>query len=279
MINDGSEDNTFSEIKTLMKEFPEITHAVDFFSNNGQLAAMSCGVDLGEGENFIFIDSDLQLDPEEIPLLMERFDEGYHIVSGKRRNRQDSLLRKLPSLVANRIMAKVSGHPLTDFGCTFKIYRGDLVRPFNFGPYKPWKTAFVFRQARKVIEVDISHHERRYGSSGWGIKKLLYFLFDQVTGLSQRPFLWVAFFSAFISGIIILRLIITPFLDLTILPQISNGLLLNVLLLIIMLQLSATAFLGEFVFRVFARSEGDPIYTIMEHITRDPSDEKSDQND
>lgn len=266
LVNDGSTDKTFEKHVELLKANPEISRAINFFRNAGQLAAMSCGVEYGKGKHFIFIDSDLQLDPEEMPILLEKFDEGYDIVSGRRKNRKDTFRRKLPSKVANMIMAKVAGHQLTDFGCTYKVYNGDLIRPFNFGQYKPWKTAFVFSKAGSVIEVDITHRSRKYGESGWTLSKLLNFLFDHMVGISRRPFLWVSLASVIFAFLIVIRLILTPLFDFSVIGEVGNGLLLNVLFLIILLILAAVSALGEFVFRVFKRTEGDPIFVIKDHV-------------
>lgn len=265
LINDGSTDGTYERHLDLLDKNVEISRAINFFTNGGQLAAMSCGVAHAKGKHFIFIDSDLQLDPEEIPILLEKFDDGFDIVSGRRGERRDSFLRKIPSKLANLIMAKVAGHQLTDFGCTYKIYNGELIRPFNFGQYKPWKTAFVFRNAGSVVEVDITHHPRKYGESGWTLSKLLNFLFDHMVGISSRPFLWVSGASLMFAGFIILRLLLIPLLDFTIIDSVGNGLILNVLFLIILLLLGAVSALGEYVFRVFKRTEGDPIYVIKDH--------------
>jgi len=268
LVNDGSTDATFDLHKQIFVTNSEVTHAIDFFRNGGQLAAMSAGVAHSIGEKIVFIDSDLQLDPEDLSKLATEYDKGFDIVSGKRGNRKDNLLRRVTSKIANTVMAKVARHPLTDFGCTFKIYNANLVRPFNFGPYKPWNTAFVFRAAGHVKEVEITHHERPYGSSGWTISKLLSFLFDQITGLSQRPFMWLSIISIVLTLLVTIRLVVLPFFTFRVLDTVSNGLILNVLLVIILIQLATTSGIGEFLFRVYSRTEGDPIYTIKEHLER-----------
>ncbi len=274
LINDGSTDKTYDLHRQIFADNPEVTHAIDFFRNGGQLAAMSAGVAHATGEKIVFIDSDLQLDPEDLPKLAAEYDKGYDIISGRRGNRKDSFLRKLPSKIANMVMAKVAGHSLTDFGCTFKIYNAKLVKPFDFGQFKAWNTAFVFREAGKVKEIEVNHHARRYGESGWTITKLLSFLFDQATGLSRRPFMWLSLISLALTGLVALRLILLPLFDFRVMDRISNGLILNVLLIVILIQLATTSAIGEFLFRVYNRTEGDPIYTIKEHLQREWSSKK-----
>jgi len=185
LVNDGSTDGTYARQIDLFRNTPEITEAIDLFRNAGQPCAMSCGIAHAAGANFVFIDSDLQLDPEDLPGLLAEFDKGFDIVSGVRRQRADVVFRKVSSWLANFVMQKVSRHKLTDYGCTFKIYRGELVRAFGFGPTKPWKTAFVFAQAQRVAEVPVNHHPRRYGKSGWTLKALK--ALSSTTSSASRP--------------------------------------------------------------------------------------------
>ena len=268
VTNDGSTDRTFEVLKKLFEQYKEISIVSDLFKNSGQLAAMSCGITHAKGRNFIFIDSDLQLEPEQTPMLISEFEKGYDIVSGKRLDRDDDLSRRASSFVANKIMAHVAKHKLTDFGCTFKVYRGNLVRAFDFGPYKRWKTSFVFSRAGKVIEIPVNHHKRKYGSSGQSIRSLVNFLFDNIIGLSDRPFLLLSFSSAILVLFFLIRVILAFIFDFTILNEITPGLLLNFIVLQILVLLMVAAVLGEYVFGTYLKVEGDPIYVIREKLTR-----------
>ena len=268
LVNDGSTDATFARHRALFDQYPEISHAIDLYRNTGQICAMACGIAHASGDNFVFIDSDLQLDPEELPMLIAEFDTGLDIVSGRRAQRADSWRRKIPSWIANKVMARVAKHPLTDFGCTFKIYRGSLVRAFGFGAYKPWKTAFVFRHAGRVKEVDVTHHERRYGESGWTTYKLASFLFDNVTGIASRPFLLTALAAGLFGLLVLLRLLIAPLIPGGFLPQAGGGLIINVILLSTLINMVGFSAVGEYVFRIHARTENDPIYVIRDHLSK-----------
>ena len=271
LVNDGSDDKTFEHHKALLEKYPEVHKAIDIMRNSGQTAAMSCGISHARGENLIFIDSDLQLDPEEIPLLIKEFDNGADVVSGYRAERRDSSLRRIPSKIVNIVTRRIARHPVSDIGCTFKIYRGSLVYPFGFGPFKIWNTAFVLRLARDYVEVPITHHERRYGKSGWTITKLMKFLFDQIIGISSRPFLWSTMLCLVLALLLVMKLVASIFFGLDIVEDYTNGAIINVLLLGMVLGLGAFAALGEFIFQIFLHVRKDPFYTIRHIITRDAS--------
>jgi undecaprenyl-phosphate 4-deoxy-4-formamido-L-arabinose transferase len=268
LVNDGSTDATFERQRALFMQHTEIVEAIDLFRNVGQVAAISCGIVHATGQNFVFIDSDLQLDPEELPLLIKAFSDECDIVSGARRLRKDPIPRRIASRIGNVVMRKVSRHTLSDYGCTFKICRGDLVRAFGFGPYKRWKTAFVFSQARTVREVPVTHHPRRYGKSGWSAKKLLNFLFDSAIGFSAQPFQFLSMISAATGILLAFRIALDWFFPVEILPDVTHGLLLNAIFINIFICMALMSAVGEFTFRVHARIEGDPIYVIRRRLSR-----------
>jgi hypothetical protein len=165
-------------------------------------------------------------------------------------------------------MERVSRHALTDYGCTFKIYRGALVRAFDFGPRKAWKTAFVFAQAGKVCEVPVTHHPRRHGKSGWTFRKLSRFLFDHIVGISTRPFQILSLLSLTLGFLIMLRILLAWVLPGTLLTEISNGLILNSLAVIFFVLLAVLSAIGEYTFRIHSHTERDPIYVVKRRLSR-----------
>ena len=263
-VNDGSTDKTFEKLVQIYDKDPNVTTVIDLFRNSGQLAAMTAGIAHARGRHYIFMDSDLQLNPEELPLLINEFDKGTDIVSGYRKNRGDSFLRKLPSKVANIIMRRVSGHDVRDFGCTFKIYNGDLVRAFEFGPFKTFQTAYVYSKAKKAVDVPITHNARKYGKSGWTFLKLFSFLMDNVVGVSQRPFQLLTLLCVVTAGVFFLRILSAWLWPFSILPEITTGMILNVLLFHLLLTLAVLAAIGEFVIRNFASLQNYPIYIVRQ---------------
>lgn len=263
-VNDGSEDRTFEKLKSIFENDPNVSTVIDLFRNAGQVCAMSAGIAHARGEHFVFMDSDLQLDPEELPLLFLEFDKGNDIVSGFRKTRRDPIFRRSASWFANVIMRKVSGHRLSDFGCTFKVYNGSLVRAFGFGPFKKWKTAYVFAQARQVSEVAVTHHPRKYGDSGWTIKKLQHFFFDHLVGVSRQPFQFIGIVCITVAFLFFLRIVLAWTVPIRILPEVTPGLILNAVAGFFLVLVGILAAIGEYVMRVFVASQKDPIYVIRE---------------
>jgi glycosyltransferase involved in cell wall biosynthesis len=262
MVNDGSTDKTFAKLKDICDKDPNVSTIIDLFRNSGQLAAMTAGISQAQGEHFVFMDSDLQLEPEELPLLIAQFDKGYDIVSGCRKNRKDSVARKISSKLANLIVKKVSGHSITDFGCTFKIYNGKLIRAFELGPYKLFQTAYIYSRAQNVIEVPITHHARKYGKSGWTFKKLFSFHMDNVVGVSRRPFQWLSAICLFSAFLFLIRLMFEWFMPFSILKEVSPGLLLNAIVFSLLLLAGVLSIIGEYVIRNFIFLQKYPLYII-----------------
>ncbi len=261
-VNDGSTDKTFEKLQAIYDSDENVGALVDLFRNSGQLAAMTAGIAHARGEHIIFMDSDLQLVPQEIPLLLEEFDKGYDIVSGCRANRQDSFARKFPSWFANRIMRKVAGHNVTDFGCTFKIYNGKLIRAFEFGPLKKFQTAYVYSKAQKTVEVPITHKARKHGKSGWTFKKLTSFLMDNFVGISQRPFQYLSMICLLGAAIFTFRIITAWIIPFSILREVTLGLILNLILVQLLLTMGVLSAIGEYVFRNFTSLQKYPIYIV-----------------
>jgi len=263
-VNDGSTDKTFKKLKTIFDKDANVTCVIDLFRNKGQQSAITVGLVHIQGDKIIFLDSDLQLDPEELPLLISEFDKGNDIVSGYRKNRKDSLFRKIPSKLANMIMRKVSQSDFTDFGCTFKIIDAKLIRSFEFGPFKVLQLVNVIAQAQHCREVPITHHPRKYGKSGWTFKRLFAYNMDNLVCLSQRPFQILSLVCLIFAFLFFLRIILVWFFDFSILQEITHGLLLNVIIIGLLTTTSVLCMIGEFVIRNFLILQRYPAYVIRE---------------
>lgn len=273
-INDGSTDKTFEKLKAIYDADPNVSTVIDLFRNSGQLAAMTAGIAHARGNHFIFMDSDLQLVPMELPLLLGEFDKGYDIVSGCRANRQDSLMRKIPSWFANRVMRKVAKHNVTDFGCTFKIYNGKLIRAFEFGPLKKFQTAYVYSKAQKTVEVPITHKARKHGKSGWTFRKLTSFLMDNFVGISQRPFQYLSMICLLGAAIFAVRIVVAWIIPFSILREVTPGLILNLMLVQLLLTMGVLSAIGEYVFRNFTSLQKYPIYIIRTLLRKSSTTEE-----
>jgi len=178
-IDDGSTDGTFGVLKEIADRDRRIK-VIRFRRNYGQTAAMYAGFDYAEGDVVVTMDADLQNDPEDIPRLLEKLEEGYDIVSGWRINRKDPFLsRRLPSKIANWIISKVTGVELHDYGCTLKAYRSEIAKRYRlYGDMHRFLPALAKRFGARVAEIPVKHHPRLYGRSKYGIGRTVRVILD-----------------------------------------------------------------------------------------------------
>jgi len=181
-VDDGSTDDTFIQIKYLVVSDPH-TRVVRLRRNFGQTAAISAGVAHSTGSNLIFMDGDLQNDPIDIPRLLAKLEEGYDVVSGWRKHRQDARIsRKLPSWLANRIISKVTGVYLHDYGCTLKAYRREVFQHLSlYGEMHRFLPAYAALAGAAITEMEVTHHPRQFGVSKYGISRTIRVILDLVT--------------------------------------------------------------------------------------------------
>jgi len=178
-VNDGSKDGSLEALRRETGKHPELK-VVDFRRNFGQTAALMAGIDYSKGEVIVSIDADLQNDPDDIPLLVAKLAEGYDVVSGWRKDRQDAAVRRvLMSRVANFIISLVSGVKLTDYGCTLKAYRRDVVKGIRlYGEMHRFIPIYASWMGAKVVEMPVRHHPRRFGRSKYGLGRVFKVLLD-----------------------------------------------------------------------------------------------------
>ena len=267
-VNDGSTDATFEKLKAIYDKDPRVTAIIDLFKNSGQGAGVTAGLNHARGQHFILMDSDLQLEPEELPRLVAKFDEGYDVVSGYREKRKDSLLRIIPSKLANAIMRRVSKSTLRDFGCTFKIYNGRLVRAFNYGPLKTFNQVNVIAHVERIAEVPVSHHPRKYGKSGWTFRKLLVFNMENIVRLSEKPFQVLAALCLLLAFAFVLRIVVGILFPFSIMGEVTPALILYAIVIGFFVTISVLAAIGEFVIRNFVSLQRTPAYIIREICTK-----------
>ena len=181
-VDDGSSDNSFQQLSKLAASDPRV-RVVKLRRNYGQTAAISAGIQHSAGEVLVFMDGDLQNDPVDIPRLLKKLDEGYDVVSGWRKNRQDARLsRKLPSWIANRLISRVSGTYLHDYGCTLKAYRREVFQHVRlYGEMHRFIPAYAALAGAKIAEIEVAHHPRRFGKSKYGISRTFRVILDLLT--------------------------------------------------------------------------------------------------
>lgn len=190
LVDDGSKDGTPRVLGELTATVPELV-AVLLRRNYGQTAAMAAGFDGSCGEVIVTLDGDLQNDPADIPLLLSELNQGYDLVSGWRHQRQDAKLQRLlPSRIANRLIARVTGVRLHDYGCSLKAYRREVVSDLNlYGELHRFLPALAFIEGARISEVKVSHHPRRYGKSKYGLDRTFRVLMDLLTVWFMKRFL------------------------------------------------------------------------------------------
>jgi glycosyltransferase involved in cell wall biosynthesis len=269
LVDDGSSDGTAAVLRQLAAQTPELV-AVLLRRNYGQTPAMSAGFDASRGALIVTLDGDLQNDPADIPLLLEQLEQGYDLVSGWRHQRQDpAMSRKLPSRLANRLIARVTGVRLHDYGCSLKAYRRELVEDMNlYGELHRFLPALAFIEGARISEVKVNHRARRYGASKYGIDRTFRVLMDLLTVWFMKRFLtrpmYVFGFGGLLS--VALGVVLSLYLLSLKLHGIDIGsrplLLVAVLALICGVQLFCFGLLAELQMRTYHESQGRPIYRV-----------------
>lgn len=181
-VDDGSRDDTILKLKRIILNDSHV-RVVQLRRNFGQTAAISAGVAHSTGKILVFMDGDLQNDPVDIPRLLEKINEGYDVVSGWRKNRKDAKLsRKLPSWIANRLISKVTGVYLHDYGCTLKAYRREIFEHIRlYGEMHRFIPAYAALAGANITELEVTHHPRQFGVSKYGISRTVRVILDLVT--------------------------------------------------------------------------------------------------
>ena len=273
LVDDGSSDGTAAVLRQLAAQTPELV-AVLLRRNYGQTPAMAAGFDASRGALIVTLDGDLQNDPADIPLLLERLEQGYDLVSGWRHQRQDpAMSRKLPSRLANRLIARVTGVRLHDYGCSLKAYRRELVEDMNlYGELHRFLPALAFIEGARISEVKVNHRARSFGSSKYGIDRTFRVLMDLLTVWFMKRFLtrpmYVFGFGGLLS--VALGLVLSLYLLGLKLQGFDIGsrplLLVAVLALICGVQLFCFGLLAELQMRTYHESQGRPIYRVRETL-------------
>ncbi len=200
-VDDGSTDDTVAIVDEIARIDSRL-RLVKFRRNYGQTPAMAAGIEHAHGEVLVTMDGDLQNDPADIGLLLEKIEQGYDIVVGWRHNRQDKLVsRKIPSRIANWLIGKVTGVPIRDNGCSLKAFRGDLIKRIPlYSEMHRFIPAMASIAGPRVAEIKVRHHARRYGKSKYGLSRIYKVLLDlmvikTVATFASRPLRWFALLS------------------------------------------------------------------------------------
>ncbi len=280
-VDDGSTDGSLKVLRELARLDARV-RVVALRRNYGQTAAMSAGIDAARGEILIPMDADLQNDPADIQRLIAKLNEGYDVVSGWRKHRKDKMVtRKLPSMLANRLISWIGEVPLHDYGCSLKAYRRDVLKDVRlYGEMHRFIPIYASWAGARVTEIPVEHHARTMGKSKYGISRTLKVVFDLMTikfmaSYQTKPiyvfgmFGMIAFFVSFVSGLYAVFLKLAgrvgfpryqaDFVE-TPLP------ILSIVMFTIAIQFFLMGLLAEMMVRTYHESQDKPIYAIREKI-------------
>ncbi|NJM70214.1 MAG: glycosyltransferase family 2 protein [Scytonema sp. RU_4_4] len=275
-VDDGSTDGSAQ----LLKEQAQIRNdlkAVILRRNYGQTAAMAAGFNYALGKAIVTLDADLQNDPADIPMLLAKLEEGYDLVSGWRKNRQDGAVnRLLPSKIANWLIRRTTSVYIHDYGCSLKAYRAELVADMNlYGELHRFLPALAYIEGARITEMPVRHHARRFGRSKYGIWRTFRVLMDLLTILFMKKFLTRPMHVFGLWGLIAMACggaigIYLTFVKFAFHQDIGDRplLILAVLLLVTGVQLFCFGLLAELLMRTYHESQGRPIYRVREVVTK-----------
>ena len=273
-VDDGSADDSFAILKRLGQNDGRV-RVVRLRRNFGQTAAFSAGFDRARGDVVVTLDADLQNDPADIPHLLAQIEQGYDVVSGWRKDRHDRFLdRRLPSVVANRLISWVTGVYLHDYGCSLKAYRREVLADVRiYGELHRFLPVLAHGAGARVTEIEVTHHARQFGRSKYGISRTIRVLLDLLAvkfllSYSTRPihiFGLAGLVSLILGGGLLAYLGVVRIIlgqDIGDRPLV----LLAILLTMLGVQLITSGLLAELVTRTYHEAQGKPIYTVREEL-------------
>ncbi len=277
-VDDGSTDGTAAVLEELAQGDTRFK-VVSFRANRGQTAALAAGIKHASGEVIVTIDSDLENDPADIPRLLTKLDEGFDVVSGWRKARWQGAFfsRKLPSMVANKLISLLSGVSLHDYGCTLKAYRADLIKGVDlYGDMHRFLPAYAAWQGGKVAEVPVAYAPRVHGTSNYGMGRVVRVLLDLVVVVFMHRYLnrpmhffggWglLSFLFGLLFGAIAVALKLFEIRDFVATPLP----LWSALFVIVGVQLVMFGVVGEMLMRTYYESQGKATYLVKRTVNLD----------
>lgn len=280
-VDDGSTDGSFDVLKEIANGDDRV-RVISLRRNYGQTAAMSAGIDAARGEILIPMDADLQNDPADIARLLEKLEQGYDVVSGWRKNRQDRLVsRKIPSQIANKVISLIGGVHLHDYGCSLKAYRREVLQDVKlYGEMHRFIPIYASWAGARVTEIPVDHHARTRGRSKYGISRTVKVIFDLITikfmaEYHTKPlyvfgtFGLLAFIASIVAGLYALFLKFAQDLGL---PQYHADFvetplpILCIVMFAISIQFFLMGLLAELLVRTYHESQDKATYAIRERI-------------
>jgi len=274
-VDDGSTDGSMEVLRQIAESDAEHSRVVALRRNFGQTAAIAAGIDHAQGDIITLMDADLQNDPSDIPMMLQKIDEGYDLVSGWRKNRQDTFItRTLPSRIANWLISTVTGVHLHDYGCTLKAYRREVLTEFRlYGEMHRFIPAFASSVGAKMIEVPVKHHSRKFGTTKYGLMRTFKVILDLFTvkfllSYANKPiylFGGIGIIMIAISAIALFVLMIRRlWLQIPVLT--SPIFQMSTMIMILGAQSILMGLIAELLVRTYHESQHKPTYTIRQVI-------------
>ncbi len=278
LVDDGSKDGSFKKLEVVHEKNSSFK-IIRFRRNFGQTQAMRAGFDHAKGDIIITLDADLQNDPADIPLILEKIDEGYDIVSGWRKDRKDKLLsRRLPSVLANRLISRMFNVKLHDYGCTLKAYKKDILDNIElYGEMHRYIPAVASWMGVRIAEVPVNHHPRKFGKAKYGISRTFRVILDIITikfllTYSKKPMQIFGFVGVAASligmGLTIWLIVQRVFFNIALSAR--PLFILSIFIFLGGIQFITMGLLGEIMMRTYHEGTGKPTYVIR-NILNGPS--------
>jgi glycosyltransferase involved in cell wall biosynthesis len=276
-VDDGSTDGSLAVLREIAGRDPRV-RVIALRRNYGQTPAMAAGIDAARGEVLIPMDADLQNDPADIVRLLEKIDEGYDVVSGWRKNRQDKLFtRKIPSMLANRMISWIGGVPLHDYGCSLKAYRRESLADVHlYGEMHRFIPIYASWSGARVTEIPVEHHARTMGKSKYGLSRTIKVIFDLMTikfmaSYQTKPlyvFGWAGLLTFFFS---ILCAVLAFLMKYASWPHHADFVqtplpVLTTVMLVLGVQFFLMGLLAEMQVRTYHESQQKAVYAVRERI-------------
>ena len=275
LVDDGSRDNSLPILEKFAQKDPQHIRVISFRRNFGQTAAIAAGLDYAQGEIIVLLDADMQNDPADIPMMLAKLDEGYDLVSGWRKNRKDNAVtRNFPSMIANRLISRVTGVYLHDYGCTLKAYRRDVLEGFRlYGEMHRFIPVYANSVGAKITEVQVDHHPRKFGKTKYGLERTAKVVLDLFTvkflvAYSSKP---IYLFGGTGGGLMIIGMGVMIYLlvrRLFFMVSVTGSPLFQVSTLLVTLgfQSLLMGLIAELLVRTYHESQRKPTYTVRTMI-------------
>jgi len=276
-VDDGSADASLTVLEETAEADAGHTCVVELRRNFGQTAAIAAGIDHADGEVIVLMDADLQNDPADIPKMLEKVDEGYDVVSGWRKSRQDTFItRTLPSRIANWLISVVTGVYLHDYGCTLKAYRRETLTGFRlYGEMHRFIPAYAHTVGARMIELPVNHHPRKYGKTKYGLNRTIKVILDLFTvkfliSYANKPIylfggtgvIFMAISTAMLSFLFIRKLLFRASV-----VQ-SSFFLIGIMMMILGVQSILMGLIAELLVRTYHESQQKPTYTVRKVLNK-----------